>query len=140
MHFRANQIDFKCFSDIVFVPWGIISLVYTSKTHKSKIVQTPGGKRKSKKNKIVKGYKKGVVSLRHLTSSIHNQLEITNTSNWMLSWIQFYPYTLNCGDWFPLDLGAIGFFLTKITITFVALISPNFWGGHTHPFLYHFLE
>ena len=35
-------------------------------------------------------------------------------------------YTLNCGDWYPLDLDTFGNFLTKTTITFVALINPNF--------------
>ena len=138
MQFGEKRISFKWFSKIIFVPWGIVSLVRTSKIHKK--IRRLVARENPTKNKIVKGYKKGVVSLRHWTSSIHNQLEIPNTSNWLLSWIQFSSLYLEL--WWLVSTGIRyhWIFLTKITITFVALISPNFWGGHTHQFLYHFLE
>ena len=50
----------------------------------------------------------------------------------------FCPYTLNCDDWYSLDLGTFDLFLTKTTITFVSL--ANFWVEQTHPLLYPFLE
>ena len=48
----------------------------------------------------------------------------------------FWPYTLNCDNWSPTDLGTFGIFLTKTIITFVSLISPNFWKENRNTHFY----
>ena len=39
----------------------------------------------------------------------------------------FSPYRVNCGDWYPLDLGNFEVFLTNTNIAFADIIKPNFW-------------
>ena len=79
-------------------------------------------------------YTSNTTSLRYLCSK-ENQIVGTGWSSVSI----FCPSELNCGDWSPLNLGTLERFLTKTTVTFVGLISPNFWVGQTHQFLYHFL-
>ena len=136
MFFGANQIASECFSEMMFVLWERLSLGNSSKNHKWTFVKTPGGvarenSPKLKKWKIPKEtYCTWTWNLR-----VHYGIKVPNNPGTCCSYVSsFSPYRFNCGDWSSLDLDTFELFLTKTTITFVALISPYFWGGQTYPF------
>ena len=96
MYFGANQIASKYFSKMIFVPWGIILLVHSSKFCKLKIVQTPGGvvRENYLKSEIIKIFKQEFARLEPRKLPFHSQVKATIIRTRLHTWILFFPLYL----------------------------------------------